>query len=187
MSRTSNVTSGIILEPLLGPLFNIFINPLLKKTRLPIHCFTNDTKFIADVNEHIIKLLYSQRWPDVVLNWSDEHLALLSVEKKNLQYCTVDVNYNQIITIFMHGAAIKSADHLTDLEVIRSLDGSYKAHYLGLITKARKAVGLKYRASHLKYRASHLRTQQLMKPAFQVYVIPILMFGSSAWSPHLLN
>ena len=171
-SASREVTSGVIQGSILGPaLYRVFLDPLLKKISLPKQAFADDVKFVADITKYTQDYIQSEI--NIVAQWADEHEAPISLEKSSVLHCGRQQQHN---TYFIHGLPIKSVDTVIDLGVTRSSDGSYSAHYQGLITKARRATGL-------IRRSLHMRTQQLMWPAFQVYVLPILMYGSSAWNP----
>ena len=132
---------------------------------LPIQCFVNEIKFIAEVNEH--SQVFRQPEVDVVLNWFDENFVPIFPQKSSLKHSGHQLQLNNY---HIHGNAIKPADYFIDLGVICLPDSSYVAHYQGFITKARKAVGL-------LHRTFHPRTQQLMRQAIQAYITSILMYG----------
>ena len=72
----------------------------------------------------------------------------------------------------------KVVDNFTDLGVRRSAYAPYSGHCEALATKACKVAGTIHRA----FRSN---SRSLLWPAFEVYVLPILMYLSPARSPKL--
>jgi hypothetical protein len=174
VSESGVVVSGVIQGSILGPqLYRIYIDPLLKLIKLPKQAFADDLKFVCDVTQHSEDFIQSEI--DTFVEWADEHHAPISMEKS----CVLHCGRQECLNIYrIRGTVIESVDTVTDLGVVRSSDGSYTAHYPNMIAKARRASGL-------IRRSFRLRTMQLMWPAFQAYVLPVLMYASSAWSPSL--
>jgi hypothetical protein len=79
---------------------------------------------------------------------------------------------------YIHGVKISSVDGFPDLGVHRSACGTYAGHCEALAAKASRVAGAVRKAFHSRSRA-------LLWPAYQYYVLPLLMYMSPAWSPRL--
>ena len=77
----------------------------------------------------------------------------------------------------IHRTTIKSVVSFKDLGVLRTAVG-YSGHCYNLVTKASQVAGAVRRAFHYK-------SNELIWPAFQLYVIPKIMYLSQAWNPWL--
>ena len=77
----------------------------------------------------------------------------------------------------IHRTTIKSVVSFKDLGFLRTAVGC-SGHCDNLVAKASQVVGAIRRAFHYK-------SSELMWPAFQLYVIPKIMYLSQAWNPWL--
>ena len=75
---------------------------------------------------------------------------------------------------------LQTFDPVKDLGIIRSASGSYSDHCWAVASKASRIAG----AIHHVFLNSSLK---LLRPAFQSYVLPILMNGSPVWNPTLVK
>ena len=71
-------------------------------------------------------------------------------------------------------------DSFVHLGVERSVTVDYSLHYQNLVTRACRAAGF-------IRRTFRINTKKLLWPAFQYYVLPILMYVSQLWSPSMLK
>ena len=77
----------------------------------------------------------------------------------------------------LQGNQLKTVNCYTDLEIIHSTNHRYRDYIDVLSTKASKTAGMLCQA----FQSS---SRQLLWPAFQSYVLPMLMYCSLAWSPN---
>ena len=78
----------------------------------------------------------------------------------------------------LQGNQLKTVDCYTDLGIIRSTKHGYRDYIDVLSMKASRTAGMLCRA----FQSS---SRQLFWPAFQSYVLPMLMYCSPAWCPNL--
>jgi hypothetical protein len=177
-SSVSDVTSGVVQGSVVGPgIYTVFVNSLFARLHLPVGGFADDIKFIADVTIH--GAAYVQSEIDEVVKWSDENCSPLSIDKCGVLHCGALERNN---TYYIKGSVLKSLDSFKDLGVIRTTNTShsahYQEHYKHIVSKAARMSGC---IRHI----FHSRKRELLWPAFQIYVQPILMYCSSAWCPAL--
>ena len=87
------------------------------------------------------------------------------------------------LTSFLHGRTQKVRmvmDSFVDLGVERSSTVDYSLHYQNLVARACRAAGF-------IRRTFRIHTKKLLWPAFQYYVLPILMYAFQLWSPSKLK
>ena len=111
LSDLATVQSGVIQGSTLGPiLYNISINPLLRKLTLPSQGFEDDLKFVADV------IAYSryriQQEVDTISLWADKHCTPVSIEKCTVLHCGRHKPNNDYT---IHNVVMKRIDVLSDL------------------------------------------------------------------------
>ena len=173
-SQVGAVPSGVVQGSCLGPtLFTALLDSLLRRIRLPVGAFADDVKFMADV------VTYSraevQVAIDTLCDWSDENDMQLSIEKCAVLHCG---RHQPNFEYRIRGALIPCVDSVVDLGLLRSSSGGYTGHCQAVAAKASRLAGAIRRSFQLK-------SPQLLWPAFQAYVAPVLMYGSPAWSPCL--
>jgi hypothetical protein len=174
VSSVCQVISGVIQGSVCGPvLYSVLADSLLRQVQLPAVSYADDFKIIADVTAH--GLVVVQREIDTVVKWSDEHNMPLSTDKCSVLHCGPHQPLNNY---FIKSHQMASVDQLKDLGVTRSSSGYYVGHCEAVVSKASRAAGA-------IRRAFQLRSPKLLWPAFQSYVIPILMYASAAWNPYL--
>lgn len=176
LSPTADVTSGVIQGSTLGPvLYDIFIDSLLRKIKLPSQAFADDFKFIADVIAQPRVVIQAE--VDTIVTWADDHGTPLSIDKCSVLHCGKNQPNNDY---YIKSAALKSVDRVVDLGVERSADATYSAHCARVVAKATRVCGM---IRHV----FRLNNRKLLWPAFISYVLPILTYCSPVWSPFLVR
>ena len=77
-------------------------------------------------------------------------------------------------------AVLQTFDTVKDIGIIRLASGSYSDHCRAVASKANSIAGA---ILHIFLNSS----PKLLWPAFQSFVLPILMYGSSLWNPTLVK
>ena len=176
LSPTADVTSGVIQGSTLGPvLYDIFIDSLLRKIKLPSQAFADDFKFIADVIAQPRVVIQAE--VDTIVTWADDHGTPLSIDKCSVLHCGKNQPNNDY---YIKSVALKSVDRVVDLGVERSADATYSAHCARVVAKATRVCGM---IRHV-FRTNN---RKLLWPAFISYVLPILTYCSPVWSPFLVR
>ena len=174
--RVNDVTSRVIQGSSLGPdLYTIFIDSLLRRIQLPAVAFANDLKFIADVIHHTATRV--QEDVNIVAKWANEHHTPLSVEKCGILHCG---SHQPLNVYHLYNIPMTVMDSFVDLGVERSSTVDYSLHYQNLVARACRAAGF-------IRRTFRIHAKKLLWPAFQYYVLPILMYASQLWSPNKLK
>ena len=134
---SGDVTSGVIQGTSLGPIFYAtFIDGLLRAIRLPSQDYTDDFKFIADVN--VCTRADVQNEINTIAGWTDEHSTPLSVDKCSILHCGLhQPNYEYLI----NSTRISSVDSVRDLGIKRTTESTYSEHCNEVITKANSTCG----------------------------------------------
>lgn len=175
-SSVVNVTSGIIQGSCLGPvLYTILIDPLIRKLRLPSAAFADDLKSVADVD--ITPQVQVQDNVDIVAQWAIDNDMPLSIDKCAVLHCGSKQQNSQYL---LNGVIINSVNSFKDLGILRTTDGTYSEHCKAVAAKASRIAG----AIRCSFQS---KAPELMWPAFQAYVIPVLMYGSQVWNPLLIK
>ena len=157
------------MEPIL---YTVFIDELLWLLKHPAVGFADDLKFIVDVTEEPAVAIHSDI--DAVTLWTNAHCTPLSIEKCGVLHCS---NKQPRHAYVVYGKLLKSLDRFADLGVLRRTLG-YDGHFQNIITKVSRSAGIIRRCFKVK-------DMKLMRRAFQYNVMPIIMYCSQVYSPHL--
>ena len=99
----------------------------------------------------------------------------LSTEKCAVLHCGLkQPNYAYVLG----DQALKTEDSFVDLDVTKTCDSGHSSQCSAMAAKAAKA-------AYVIRKTLQTRNPNLLWPAFQCYVILIIMYASSSWSPSL--
>jgi Reverse transcriptase (RNA-dependent DNA polymerase) len=172
LSEVGTVVSGVIQGSACGPgLYTVLADTLLKRVTLPKWGFADDFKLVADVT--VYSRAHVQAEVNRIVQWSDDNLMPLSICKCGVLHCGSKQPRH---TYVIRGAPMVVFDSFQDLGMIRSASGRYEGHCEAVVARAKRASGA---IRHV----FHLNAPHLLWPAYQIYVQPILMYGSVAWNP----
>ena len=145
----------------------------ITSTCIPAGAFADDLKFVADVTVHPQAEVQTE--VDKISLWLAEHNMPLSLEKIFVLH---GGHHQPLYTYMIDGSNLSTVDRFVDLGVHYASSSDYVGHCAAVAAKASRISGVIHRAFLFKLHA-------LMWPAFQLYVLPILMYGSQAWKPFL--
>jgi hypothetical protein len=112
---------------------------------------------------------------DIIFDWSVEMEMPLSIAK-----CAV-LHYGSSNPCYQYRCGdnvITSKDNMSDLGVMRTVNGKFRNHVSTTILKGRRLVGL-------TMRSMKCRNEQFMSRIYKTYIAPILSYASQIWSPFL--
>jgi hypothetical protein len=99
----------------------------------------------------------------------------LSIDKCQVVHCgTSNPRHNYQCG----GSSLPATASFVDLGVTRSCDGTYHDHVTSVVQKGRKLVGMCLRGLQSRDPAFMLRV-------YKTYIMPVLNYASSIWSPHM--
>ena len=175
LSQIFDVKSGVVQGSVCGPgLFSILADSLLRRIKSHSWAFADDIKFVADVTSNSRDVV--QEDVNTVLQWSEEMHMPLSLDKSVVMHC----GRNQPNFIYtLKGSPMPCVESFKDLGVVRSHNGHITEQCCAVYSKASRLAGA---IRHIFQQ----RSPQLMWPAFQSYILPILMYCSQAWNPVLV-
>ena len=173
-SRIQQVISGLVQGSSIGAVvFTMLINSLLWRLHHLTVAFADDVTFLADVAESSQAEVHKDI--DGIDKWSSDNKMPLSLEKSLVMH----IGRNQpIYGYHLQGNQLKTADCYTDLRIIRSTNHGYRDYIDVLLTKAS-------RTARMPSRAFQTSSRQLLRPVFQSYLLPMLIYCSPAWCPNL--
>jgi ribonucleases P/MRP protein subunit RPP40 len=164
------VTSGVPQGSVLGPtLFNMYINDIISCVEnSEILLFADDVKVFSCDPKQLEKDLVN------IHEWSVKWQLSISSEKCNILHLG---KKNPKNTYFLNGMAIKSEESIKDLGVFMTEKFSSSLHCTHLFKKCSQI-------SSLIVKSFLSRNRDLMLRAYKVYVIPLLDYCSTVYSPH---
>ena len=158
----------------MGPDFYIILSNSLQS--LLSSCsvaHVDDFKFIVDVRSHTREDVQCET--DKVVDWSEAHLMPLSTEKCAVLHCGLKLlNYAYVLG----DQALKTVNSFVDLGVTRTCDSGHSS-------QCRAMAAIAAKAAYVIRKTFQTRNANLLWPAFQCYVILIIMCASPSWSPSL--
>ena len=171
----AEVTSGLVQGSCIVPaLFTLVIDKLLCLHHRNV-AFADDVKFVADVAASAPAEVQGDI--DVVANWSKEYNMPLSIDKTVVMH---DGRKQPNNDYYLDGYNLSSRDSFSDLGVSRSANDSFSSYCLMTVNKANKLSGAIWRVFHSSDR-------RLLWPAFQMYVLPGLMYCSKFWNTNIMS
>ena len=180
LSRKEKVISGVPQGTVLGPLlFLIYINDLesaLKHSILRI--FADDSKIVKEiVNEEDHNKL--QEDLNISLKWALDNNMQLNQKKFQLMQYGKNEELKETYTT-EDDEILQKEEEVKDLGVHLSEDLSWETQTTDAVKKGRKFMGWILRS----FRS---RSQEVIVPLYQTYVIPRLEYASVLWMPYQIK
>ena len=173
-SNWKRVTSGVPQGSVLGPLlFLLFINDLpLYIKHCVIKMYADDVKIYM---KNGADQLLVQNDINTIVNFFSDHQLSINIKKCVVLRLGAS---NPELPYYVNGAKIDSVNEISDLGVIVDRNLTFSQHCSHISAKARRICGL------IIHSFSSTDPCLLLK-AYNVYVLPVLMYCSSVWSPRL--
>ena len=178
LSLTSGVPQGSVLGPLL---FLLYINDLPNMF---------DADFIAKIYADDLKSYNTQDYRsnpkstqkslNLITSWADTWQLKLSVKKCGTLLLKGKMNYVDTEDLFIGDDSLAVLENVKDLGVIIDCNLCFTPHIDGVISKAKQRI-------FLIFKSFKSRNIDLFIFAYKVYVLPILEYCSSVWSPSKLS
>ena len=173
ISSLHPVTSGVPQGSVLGPiLFILYTSDIIVNSKTNFSIYADDTKIYTNPLENALDL---QMDIDSVVEWTEKWLiplneakcTILHIGKNNPHY-----QYN------INGVNIQPTTWVKDLGVIITNDLKWEAHINNIVKKANRKL-------FLIRKAFRFLDETTFKTLFGTYILPILEYSSSVWSPYL--
>ena len=178
LSEPAPVISGVPQGSVLGPLlFLILIGDIDRNIADSfISSFADDTRLSRAVSG-VTEASFLQTDLEKIYEWSVENNMQFNAKKfEVLRYGQDDVLKCTTSYISSDGSVIPEKDHVRDLGVTMSNDGSFRQHITNMCTSARNMCSW-------ILRTFHSRSADLMLTLWKSLVLPILDYCSQLWSP----
>lgn len=178
LSCERNVLSGVPQGSVLGPvLFLLFINDLpsaVKESTVKI--FADDTKIYLSRKKG---LTFDALYEDIesVLNWTAENQLGVAFHKSNILHVG---HGNPLVEYVFNDTFIPCVDVVKDLGVYVSNDMKFSVHIDKIVAKAHRMCGL-------IFKCFTCRDHDFLVQMFKTYVLPLLEYCSTVWSPQGLE
>lgn len=175
----SGVPQGSVLGPLLFLIYVAEIPRILSNFMIETRLFADDIKVFCryspsndSAGHHALSNAIA-----LLFNWSQLWQFDIAVEKC---YCVYYGSKNLKTTYEINNVILPQNTHIRDLGVIMQSNNHFDMHIEGTVSKALKAwFGC--------MRIICTRNKNMLLLIYKTYVLPILEFASSVWSPHLLK
>ena len=178
LSEPAPVISGVPQGSVLGPLlFLILIGDIDKNIAESfISSFADDTRLSRSVSG-VCEASFLQTDLEKIYEWSVENNMMFNAKKfEVLRYGPDDVLKCTTSYTSSDGSVIPEKEHVRDLGVTMSNDGSFKQHITNMCTSARNMCSW-------VLRTFQSRNSDLMLTMWKSLVLPILDYCSQLWSP----
>jgi hypothetical protein len=173
-STPCKVTSGVPQGSVLGPLlFNLYINDISDNLHqsATIKLFADDVKLYSEFSN--ISTNNLQTHLDTISLWSSVWQLNISYLKCNILNLGKHTN-TSAFTISNH--SIANVDSVKDLGIYVDSDLKFTRHINDIVSKAKQR-------SSLINRSFLSRSPSNLIRAYKTYVLPILEYASTTWSP----
>ena len=179
ISVTKYLTSGVPQGSVLGPLLFIFyLNDICSclSGNTTLNCFADDAKLYKEIRSVAdIDLLQSDLTN--LSRWASDWQLEISVKKCEI----LDVKpFDELDCNTINDIIIETCLNKTDLGIGIDKNLNFSTHIHSIVSRARQRVNLIFRAFKTRNIAYLLR-------GFNAYVLPIVSYCSSVWSPHKIK
>ena len=178
VSGDEKVLSGVPQGSVLGPLlFLLFINDLPQVVKVStVKIFADDTKIYLSRKSG---LTFDALYDDIanVLKWTAKNQLSVAFHKSNI----VHLGHGNANTAYVFdNVSIPSAHVMKDLGVHISDDLKFSVHIDKMVAKAHRMAGL-------IFKCFMCRDHDFLVQMFKTYVLPLLEYCSTVWSPQGLE
>ena len=181
-SNVENVFSGVPQGSVLGPLlFIIYINDLASifTNSVTSKCFADDAKLYTEITCEADNDLF-QASLDLLIKWSRDWQLNISFSKCASLDIYTRKNKQDDTEIFLDGHLLKKCDEFIDLGVKLDHKLNFTSHITQMVSKAKQRM-------FLIFRCFLTRDISVLLLAFKSYILPLLNYCSSVWSPYMLG
>jgi ribonuclease P/MRP protein subunit RPP40 len=180
-SNTADMISGVPQGSVLGPLlFLVYINDLADvfPQKVISKYFADDAKLYTEVEtgNDIDELQFSL---DLLADWARTWQLGIAV----LKCSTIDIAHSKKVGAFcennIDGNLLVNKTEVTDLGIVFDSGLNFTPHITQIVGKAKQRI-------FLIFRAFKTRDTRLLLIAYKSYILPMLDYCSSVWSPALV-
>ncbi len=181
-SSKLSVISGVPQGSVLGPfLFLLFINdlPMIFDEQVESKLFADDLKSY-NLDDYRLNPHSTQTSLDSLNEWTSRWQLKLAIPKcgsLTLKGCS---SFLDTENLYIANNLLPAFVSVNDLGVLIDCDLTFTAHISGVISKAKQRI-------YLLFKSFQTRNISLMVFAYITYVLPILEYCSTIWSPSKLG
>ena len=181
-SDSRSITNGVPQGSVLGPLlFIIFVNdlPNIFPPEVTTKFFADDAKLYTEItsNDDIVEL---QRCLDLLSEWARDWQLEISIPKCFVMDIGNKQNTSDYNSININGLDLECVAELKDLGVTLDTHIKFAPHITQIVARAKQRLFLLFRAFTTRETAPLLL-------AFKSYILPLLSYCSTVWSPGLFG
>jgi hypothetical protein len=178
VSADLDLISGVPQGSILGPfLFLIYINdlPSCLNVNFRAKLFADDLKSY-NLTDYRIAPDDTQSVLDAVLDWSHTWQMNLATHKCGSLLLKGNIHYDDTNELHIGDDSLAVLNVAKDLGILIDRDLKFSSHIDAIIGKAKQRI-------YLILKSFHIRDIKPLTFAYTAYILPILDYGSSVWSP----
>ena len=181
-SDSVDITSGVPQGSVLGPLlFLVYINDLadIFPDNVISKLFADDAKLYTEIktSSDIDNLQFSI---DALSTWAETWQLKISISKCTALDISLKNKTDSYCDNTIQGTVLKTLEEVIDLGVKFDSKLTFTPHISQVVAKAKQRLFLLFRAFQTREIAPLLT-------AYKSYILPIVSYCSSVWSPHQLG
>jgi hypothetical protein len=182
ISSSLSLTSGVAQGSVLGPfLFLIYINDLpdLFENDVISKLYADDLKSY-NTYDYRVNPSKTESSLKLISDWAETWQLKLSIQKCGSLLLKGKNNYLDTQDLFITDDLLSVLESVKDLGILVDSQLSFTPHIDSVIARAKQRI-------YLIFKSFKSRTIKMLMTAYKTYILPILDYCSSVWSPRKLS